>query len=118
VAILQYADDTIVCVEDNMEKVRNIKLLLFMYEQMADLKINFENSEIVLIGDDNNVALSYSQIFMIGLFPIKYLEFPISPSRLHVIDWARLEDKSAKKLDIWQCSSLSIYGKTILINAS
>jgi hypothetical protein len=35
-----------------------------------------------------------------------------------VIDWARLEEKSAKKVDIWQESSLSIGGRTILINAS
>jgi hypothetical protein len=103
VAILHYTDDTILCLEDNVEKARNVKLMLYMYVQMTSLKINFEKSEIVLISGDNNVALSYSQIFKckIGLFPIKYLGVPISPSRLHVIDWARVEDTSAKKLDIW-----------------
>jgi hypothetical protein len=103
VAILQYADDTIVSLEDNIENTRNVNLLLCMYEQMTGLKINFEKSEIVLIGGDNNVALFYSQIFncYIGLFSIKYLGVPISPSRLHVINRARSEDKPVKKLDIW-----------------
>jgi hypothetical protein len=63
VAILQYVDDTRVCFEDNIKKARNVKLMLYIYEQMAGLKINFEKSEIVLIGGDNNVSLFYSQIF-------------------------------------------------------
>jgi hypothetical protein len=50
IAILQYADDTILCLQDVVEKVRNVKLLLYIYEQMSDLKINFEKSEVVLIG--------------------------------------------------------------------
>jgi hypothetical protein len=63
VAILQYVDDTRVCFEDNIKKARNVKLMLYIYEQMAGLKISFEKSEIVLIGGDNNVSLFYSQIF-------------------------------------------------------
>jgi hypothetical protein len=35
VTILQYANDTIVCLEDNIEKARNVTLLLYMYEQMT-----------------------------------------------------------------------------------
>jgi hypothetical protein len=33
VAILQYAHDTILCVEDEMESVQNLKLLLCFYEK-------------------------------------------------------------------------------------
>jgi hypothetical protein len=29
-----------------MDKVRNVKLLLYMFEQMAGLKINFEKCEV------------------------------------------------------------------------
>jgi hypothetical protein len=49
VAILQYADDTIMCLENNLEKTRNVKLLLYIYDQMSGLKINFEKSEVLLI---------------------------------------------------------------------
>jgi hypothetical protein len=52
------------------------------------------------------------------VFPIKYLGVPISASKLHVIDWAKLEEESAKKLDIWKGGSLSIAGRTLLINSS
>jgi hypothetical protein len=50
VAILQYADDTIICLEHNVEKARNMKLLLYMFEQLSGWKINFDKSEILLGG--------------------------------------------------------------------
>jgi hypothetical protein len=34
------------------------------------------------------------------------------------VDWARMEEKVAKKIDIWQGNSLSIAGRTTLINSS
>lgn len=50
VAILPYDDDTILCMKDDLEGARNIKLLLSIYEQMSGLKINFEKSEILITG--------------------------------------------------------------------
>jgi hypothetical protein len=40
-SILQYADDTVVFLDHNLEHARNIKLLLTLFEQMSGLKINF-----------------------------------------------------------------------------
>jgi hypothetical protein len=54
----------------------------------------------------------------VGLFPIKYLEVLVSPSRLKVVDWLKLEEKHAKKLEVWQGNFLSIGGRSILINTS
>lgn len=54
VAMLQYADDIIICLKDDIEVARNMKILLYMYEQMSGLKINFSKSEILLINGDNN----------------------------------------------------------------
>jgi hypothetical protein len=120
VAMLQYADDTIICLENNVEKARNMKILLYMFEQMSGLKINFEKSEVLLVGGDNNLALEYADLFncQVSFFPIRYLGVPISASRLHVADWAKMEEKPAKKLDTWQGNSLSIAGRTTLINSS
>lgn len=41
VAILQYADDTVLCIEDDFDKAVKLKLLLYMFELMHGLKINF-----------------------------------------------------------------------------
>jgi hypothetical protein len=120
VPMLQYADDTIVCLKHDFEGARNMKLLLYMYELMAGLKINFHKSEIITINDEGNLASTYAEIFncKIGTFPIKYLGVPVSPSRLHVSDWLPLTEKSAKKLDIWKGGLMSIAGRSTLISSS
>jgi hypothetical protein len=41
VSILQYADDTILFMEHDLEKVINMKLILCIFEQLCGLEINF-----------------------------------------------------------------------------
>jgi hypothetical protein len=53
-----------------------------------------------------------------GSFPIKYLGVPVSPSRLHVVDWLPLIEKTNKKLDVWKGGSMSIAGRKTLIDSS
>ena len=40
-SILQYADDTILFLEHNLEHAHNMKLILCAFEQLSGLKINF-----------------------------------------------------------------------------
>src|SRR6185312_2579873 len=86
VIILQCADDIIICLKDNLDMARNMKLLLYLYEMMSGLNINFIKSEVLLIHGDLDKCLSFAYIFncQVGSFPIKYLGVPISPGRLHV----------------------------------
>ena len=55
-----------------------MKLLLYMYELMSGLKINFNKSEVILIYGDDEPCLIYAEIFNchVGKFPIKYLGGP------------------------------------------
>jgi hypothetical protein len=46
-SILQYADDTILFMDD-IDKACNMKLHLFAFEQASGLKINFHKSEVFL----------------------------------------------------------------------
>jgi hypothetical protein len=50
IAIMQYADDTVLCLKNDVMKARNAKLLLYLFEQLSGLKINFEKSELILVG--------------------------------------------------------------------
>jgi hypothetical protein len=52
----------------------------------------------------------------VGLFPIKYLGVPVSPSRLRVSDWSPLLEKCSKRLDVWKGGTMSIAGRTTLIS--
>jgi hypothetical protein len=119
VAILQYADDTILCMDDEVETMTNMKILLYMYEKMSGLKINFGKSEVIMVSSDEQKTLMFSELIncATGSWPIKYLGVPVSGSRLHVKDWLSLKDKILKRLDGWQSSSLSYGGKLILLNA-
>jgi hypothetical protein len=91
VAILQYADDTILCMEDDEDTSQNMKLLLYIYEKMSGLKINFEKSEVLMISTDSEKTIKYSDMYncAVGQWPIKYLEVPLAGSRLHIKDWMR-----------------------------
>ena len=50
VSILQYADDTIIFMEHDLAKARNMKLVLCLFEQLTGLKINFHKSELFCFG--------------------------------------------------------------------
>jgi hypothetical protein len=45
VSILQYADDTILFMEHDLEKVVNMKLILGIFQQLSGLKTNYHQSE-------------------------------------------------------------------------
>lgn len=83
IAILQYADDTIFLLLDNLEYDRNLKFILCLFEQLSGLKINFNKSEVFCIGGAIEKQNLYSQIFTcdIGVLPMRYLRIPIDKKK-------------------------------------
>jgi hypothetical protein len=51
ISILQYADDTILFIENDLEQAKNMELLLCASERLAGLKINFHKSELFCYGN-------------------------------------------------------------------
>ena len=119
IALLQYADDTILCLQDDLENAQNMKLLLYLYEGMSGLKINFGKSEVIMVDQDLEKSITFSEMFNcdVGKWPIKYLGVPVSGSRLRVADWLPLVEKINKRLDGWKGASLSIGERLTLLNA-
>lgn len=118
IVVLQYADDTIIRLKHDVEGARNMKLLLYLYELMVGLKINFSKSEVITINDEEGWDRRYAKLFncQVGTFPIKYLGVPVSPNRLHVCDWIPLTSKNEKKLDVWKGGTIA--GRSTLISSS
>jgi hypothetical protein len=52
VVSLQYADDTILFVDNDIERARNLKWVLTYFEQASGIKITYSKSELVLINLD------------------------------------------------------------------
>jgi hypothetical protein len=119
VAVLQYADDTVLCIQHDPDKAINLKLLLYSFELMSGLKINFLKSEIFIIGGDNEIAGLYSDMFgcQVGTLPMKYLGVPISSVALKTSDWDYVDDKLVRKLDAWIGNNASSGAKKVLIDA-
>ena len=81
-----------------------MKMLLYLFEMLSGLKINFNKSEILMINDEEEWGKKYAVIFncQLGTFHVKYMGVPVSPSRLHLIDWLPLTEKCSKRLDVWK----------------
>ena len=62
-SVLQYADDTIIFMDNDLERAKNMKLLLCAFEQLSGLKINFHKSELFCYGAAKNNQNEYAQIF-------------------------------------------------------
>ena len=62
-SILQYADDTILFMDHDLDKARNLKLLLCAFEELSGLKINFHKSELFCFGDAVESAPEYAKFF-------------------------------------------------------
>jgi hypothetical protein len=82
--VLQYAYDTVLYVQRDPKQAIKIKLLLYMFEIMSSLKLNYLKSEIITVGGDNDTMTFYDEILncQVGNLPIKYLEICVTFSNL------------------------------------
>jgi hypothetical protein len=118
-SILQYANDTILFMDHDLEKARNLKLLLIVFEELSDLKINFHKSEVFYFGEAKDNESQYEQLFGCkkGSFPFKYLGIPMHFKKLNNKDWEMIEERIEKKLSSWKGKYLSVGGRLVLINS-
>jgi hypothetical protein len=119
ISILQYADDTILFVENDLEQAANMKLLLCAFERLSDFKINFHKSELLCYGDVKQMESQYTELFGcdLGQYPFRYLGIPMHHKRISNVDWKIIEEKFEKKLSCWKGKMLSYGGRLILINS-
>jgi hypothetical protein len=47
---LQYVDDTVVMIQMEEESMVNLKLVLYCFESMSEMEINYHKSEVFVIG--------------------------------------------------------------------
>jgi hypothetical protein len=98
IAMLQYADDTIFLIQDDLQQNKNLELLLYVFESMSSLKIKFEKSEVMLILDDDTKAYCFSDLFNCQKisWPIKYLDTPICARRSTMAEMGFLGERTKK----------------------
>lgn len=105
--------------EHDIEKARNLKLILSAFEQLSGLKINFHKSELFCFGEAQDQANLYADLFGCGQgeFPISYLGIPIYYRRLRNAEWKLIEERLQLILSSWKGKLLSLGGRLVLINS-
>ena len=99
-SILQYADDTIIIIDHDLEQAKNLKLLLCTFEQLSGLKINFHKSEIFCYGVAKEMQDIYTDLFGCNAeqYPFRYLGIPMHHRKLLNSEWRKVEEHFEKKL--------------------
>jgi hypothetical protein len=99
-SILQYADDTILFLDDDLDQAKNLKLVLCAFEKLSRLKIKFHKSELFVFGESKDTIVEYVDLFGCkeGNLPFMYLGIPMSHRKLSNKDWSIVEERFQKKI--------------------
>jgi hypothetical protein len=99
---LQYVDDTVIFIPFEIEQITITKFILYCFEDIASMKVNYHKSEVFTVGLDDNETFRVAQMLKcpIGKFPMKYLGLPISPDKILKHELSFLAQKMEKKLGV------------------
>jgi hypothetical protein len=119
-SVLQYADDTILFLDDDLEKARGLRLVLSAFEKLYGLKINFHKSELFCFGDSKERVAEYVSLFGCkeGEFPFRYLGIPMSPSRIFKGIGGQLKRDFKRNLVVGRVNCYHQEGGLSLLNQS
>jgi hypothetical protein len=81
---LQYTDDTIIYIKMYEESRAHTEFLLYYFESLFGLKINYHKSEVMVLVvlNEERAKIANMLNFREGVLPIKYLGIPISKTNL------------------------------------
>ena len=81
-----------------------MKFLLYFFESMSGMKINFHKCDLVPINVDEDQAQAFAQTLSckIGKFPLKYLGVPLHYAKLRKEDLQPLVDKILNQAGGWR----------------
>ena len=116
---LLFADDTILFCDAEVEQILHVRLLLLGFQAMTGLKVNVAKSEIVPIGEVNNMqALAEFLGCRIGALPMTYLGMPLGASHKSPSIWNPILEKIKRKLAGWKKLYLSKGGRLTLLKST
>ena len=93
--------------------------MLSCFQAFTGLKVNVGKSEIVLVGEVNNLdALANILHRGVGSLPMKYLGMPLGTSFKTVSIWNPILEKMEKKLFGWKLLYLSKSGRLMLLKST
>jgi hypothetical protein len=114
---LQYADDTLLFSDHDPNRIRNLKIVLTLFEKVSGMRINFNKSEFLSLnlGADQVHEIAHILDCPMGQFPFKYLGVPIHFEKLKRDDLQPVIDRLLKSVSGWRGRLLAYSSRFELI---
>lgn len=119
VSHLLFADDTIVFCNARVDQMRYLRCILLCFQALSGLKINLAKSEIIPVGDNENIEFLAGILgCRLGSLPSSYLGLPLGASSRASRFWDSVLERFEKTLAGWKRQYLSKVGRLTLIKSS
>ena len=116
---LFFADDTIVFCEANKDHLSHLSWILFWFEVASGLKINLGKSEIIPVGEVDDIEELAVEIgCRVGSLPSQYLGVPLGAPNKASSVWDGVEERVRRRLALWKRQFISKGGRITLIKST
>ncbi|GKV09841.1 hypothetical protein SLEP1_g21281 [Rubroshorea leprosula] len=118
-SLLQFADDTVFIGTADAENVRVVKAILFWFELISGLKIDFSKSHLYGFNISEGWLQGAADMLHcgVGKVPFIYLGLPVGGNPGRKRCWKSIIERFHQKLATWKSPLLSFGGRITLINS-
>jgi hypothetical protein len=116
---MQYADDTLLFLENRLTSAINLKWILSCFEHISGMRINFHKCDLVPVNvlEDDAQVIAQSLSCKMGDFPLQYIGVPLHHSKLKKEDIQHVVDKILKRDAGWRGKLLNHVAKLQLVRS-
>ncbi|RVW48585.1 putative mitochondrial protein [Vitis vinifera] len=119
VSHLLFDDDTIIFCEARQDHLTYLSWILAWFEAVSGLKINLAKSEVILVGEVEDIEELAVEIgCRVGALPTVYLGLPLGANHKATTMWDRVEVRMRRRLALWKRQYLSKGGRITLIKST
>lgn len=113
IPILQYADDTLLCIEGSIRSAQVISCCLDVFAELTGLSLNSRKYALLLfnISAEDSFMVSHVLDMDIHYLPLTYLGLPLGVSQNSIAMWKPVISRIERRLNGWKHGFLSKGGK-------